>query len=342
MTSGWRVQVLFAPEGTGGSGEAASGAGESAGRASSSGASAAPSAPAAGGTAAPPAASSSPSGASSPQAESPDPFAILGDDSDSMLEIPAAALDVGAPPPAKEVVVPPVQAAEATPEPPAQQPPVAPAAVVPPSPSTSAPAVGAVSPHLDTTDPAAMATLLRQNEKALVDAIASTQFALSPEDVEAYETDPSKFAATMAAKTFVRVQTAMMNQLAQMLPRAIERHLAVTNVAKKNEEEFFAAWPQLDAAKHRETVMTYAKLYRAQNPGKSKAEMIQALGPVVMMAAGVPLAAVAPVAPNGGPVAHSGNGVRPPQPSPFVPAVGGPAAPPQQAEQNPWDILGQD
>jgi hypothetical protein len=184
-----------------------------------------------------------------------------------------------------------------------------------------------------------LAELFRQNEVALVDAIANQHFGLSQQDVEAIQTDPATFFPKAAARIYIKAMTQTMNQMAAMVPAMIDRHMRVSEAARGNEDEFFRSWPQI-GKEHKGLVLQYAKTYRQMNPSKPKADMIRELGPMVMMAAGIPMSAQAsPASPA---IVAPMNGVRPPQPSPFVPAVGGPAAAPQQTEDDPWGILGQD
>ena len=80
-------------------------------------------------------------------------------------------------------------------------------------------------------------------------------------------------------------------------------------------------------------------MYRQANPQATREQMIEELGPMVMIAAKVQPRPPGQQ-PNGGagaPMTRQATGGRPP--SPFKPAMGGPAAPPTPADDNPWQGL---
>lgn len=244
-----------------------------------------------------------------------------------------------------------VAAPTATPVPPVPQPPVGaeppkpavestapvtPAAQAAPSPQDASQTQG---PHLDPADPVSVAGQLAENESAIIDHLAGSMFKLTNEEVEALETDVVGTVPKLLAKAYVKAQHTMLSQMGRMIPQMIQRHAAVVERNTKNEGKFFARWPDLKADVHGTLVRTYGATYRAMHPQATLDEMIEHLGPMVMMAAkvvpstnpGQPVAAapLASVLPNG----------RPAQPAPFMPAVGGPGAPSTNEASNDWDVF---
>jgi len=255
---------------------------------------------------------------------------------------PVVAPAVGVPPAAAPVV--PAPAAPAAAQPPVVQP-AAPGDGGQP-PAATPPASGQ-SPALDLYDPAVLAQGILSNEQATIDHVAATMFALTPEEVQALETDTVGTVQRLCARTFVKTNANMLMQLSKLIPTMIQRGLEDTKRATTNEDSFYAAWPQLNKAQHRDIVNRYGVAFRQMNPNVSKEEMINLLGPLVMMAAKIPFTGTpAPVA--GGtaqPQVHPAAGsppaasVRPPPQSPFVPAVPGPAANGQAPELEPWEAM---
>jgi hypothetical protein len=162
-------------------------------------------------------------------------------------------------------------------------------------------------------------------------------FKLSQEDVEALETDAPAHIPKLLARVYHQAMVNMNSQLSRVIPAMIERREQVTkkNLASRN--KFYAAWPDLKPELHSEVVDRYARLYRQTNPSASFDQMVQELGPLVMIAAkvvpGQHLQQPATNGNGGQPVLTRPTG-RPP--SPFRPAMGGPASPPQQGAENPW------
>lgn len=163
-------------------------------------------------------------------------------------------------------------------------------------------------------DPASLATHLAENETAMVDHLATKMFALSKEDMEELETDVSKAVPKLLARTFVQMQKNMLQQMARLTPAMVQK---TTEAVKRNaeaREKFFKRWPALTPDKHGDTVDQYARTYRQMNPTASFEQMVEALGPIIMMAANV--------VPTPGPAAPAA----PPKPQPFVPASAGATA----------------
>lgn len=244
------------------------------------------------------------------------------------------------------VVTPPVAA---TPAPP-PVPPVPPAGVEPAKPATPAPAVpaepvtpaapapteptSAAAPQLDPFDPTALASALVKDEAAAVQHVADTIFKLSDEEIEALESNTAETVPKLLAKAFIKSQVNMLQQMGRLVPMMVTRHGVVMKRHAENEGKFYSRWPDIkaDNEQHKALVNQYAAVYRQMNPTSTLQEMIERLGPMVMMAANI-----VPTLPGAQPASTSPlapAGLRPPQPSPFQPAgpVGGGATPstPQQ------------
>ncbi len=282
--------------------------------------------------------STPPQAAPSAAPSEPQPFDfndILSGDAEvaPSIEIPAPtsapALAQPVAPPAAEVVAqPPVEPAPTA----APQPGVGPQAT-PPQPAAQAPAL------LDPADPQFLATAIAQHEGAMIDHVAQTMFALTPEDMEALNTDAVSVIPKLMARSFVRSQQNMLAQLSRSVPQMIERHMKSVQKNDENSSKFYTRWPSIEKAKHGELVNQLAHTYRGMNPQATLDQMIEQLGPIVMMTAKIqPSVAPAPAS-NGAAGAPASRG---PQPSPFQPAAAAAIAgtPPTEAEQNPWGILG--
>ena len=202
--------------------------------------------------------------------------------------------------------------AAATPQPAQAQPAQQPATTQP----TQQPSTGGqpATSVLDASDPASIAHHLNLHKDAAIAHIAEHMFKLSPEDVEALETDTVGTIPKLLSRTFVEMQSVMLGQMARLVPQIVQRHGTATAANAEAERAFYSMWPGLDQSKHGDLVRRYAVTYRQMHPQATREQMFSDLGPIVMMAA-----RVAPTAPS---VQRNS-----PKPSPFVPAGGGVAEP---------------
>jgi hypothetical protein len=324
------LSPLYAPEGGGGGDSSPAPA-----PASSPAAPAPSSADSSGGGSAP---ASSPSGAApSPAAESPtplpeDPFSGFGaeDNDDEPL---------GALPPAKEKPAPAKEAKPADKQsPPAEAPkPAAEQQAAPPEQKPAETGPQEATPQsLSPAEPAKIGAAMLADIESLANHLAQTpEFRLSDEDLEALNTDIATSVPKLLARTFIRAQATAMNQMERVVPAMVERYMRVTEARTKSEGKFYSRWNTLNREAHGELVNRFAATYRKMNPSANIDQMIEEIGPMVMMAAKVQPPAAA--APNG----SAPNGVRRPTSPPFQPAVGGPAAPPApNADASPWEGYG--
>ena len=279
----------------------------------------------------PPGAPGSTVGAEGAQ-EAPDFMSIFGEAPASPVETPPAIVPASTAAPA---AAPAPAATPAAVEPPvAAQPAGAGEGGQPPAGTPPASGQGAAAPVLDPYDPSGLATAILQNEQATIDHVAQTMFQLSQEDMQQLEADVGGTVPKLLAKAFVKTQVNSLMQLARIIPEMVKRSMENMKNHTQNEDSFYKAWPQIDRGnpQHVDLVKRYGITYRTMNPQVSKEQMIQDLGPLIMMAAKIPVGA--PVATNGTVPAQPQNGARsaPHQPSPFTPALAGAAATVQPQE----------
>lgn len=345
-----KFRPVFAAEGVGG--------GENASPAPSAPSSPAPSsapAPSGGGTS-PAALPSGPTGGSqSPVSAETAPPSGEAFDFESIFS-GSTEFEGGLPPskaPAPSPVSPPAE------QPPAEQPPAAipPAAAAPVPPSASpevAPAPGATAAPattapqaepqpIDPYDPAVMSQHLAQHEAAAIEFVANSQFKLTPEESEALEQDVIGTVPKLLAKVFVKSQQNVLAQLGRMIPVMIQRQNEAMKRNTANEDKFYSRWPDIKRDKHHENVVRYAAVYRQMHPNATLEQMIEDLGPMIMMANKIVPSMQAPGATSGQPARQPGalapgNGRSPP-PSPFVPAGAGPVTQQRAVAQEPWEAM---
>lgn len=216
---------------------------------------------------------------------------------------------------------PPVQPAAAKPEPAPASPSATPAPTEPTSPT---PAEPPSAPSLDPFDPGHLAQHLAQNEEKMVQHVADNLFKLSPKDVEELESNVVETIPKLLARSFVAAQKNFLMQMSQIIPTMIQRQGEVTKAHTEAENAFYSRWPDIKKDQHGELVLRYARVYGQMHPQSTRQERIEAVGPMVMMAAKIVPGAPAAVAKPSSPMVPTGASGRPPQPSPFVPA--GPSA----------------
>lgn len=330
------IQVLYAPDEAGAGGGTSGGGSTPSTPATPSPSSSSPS----GATPATPSESSgggaSPQVDTSPQPLPEDAFSGFGatddeegDDASTTSapqETPAAP---AAPTPPAQAQTPPAPPAAAVATPPAQTPTEQPAQ----------PGQEGVQPRLPTpAEPAAMGASILQNFDAMADHLATQpEFQLSEADIEAINTDLVGAIPKLGARIFLRAQASALSQMERVIPAMVQKYMKATEAQTKSKGAFYVRWPQIKEAEHGAVVDRIAATYRRENPNATRDEMIEAIGPYVMMAAKIaPSAAQQSSGSNGQhPAARRG----PPSP-PFTPAVGGPASIPEPTAEDPWTGYG--
>ena len=174
-----------------------------------------------------------------------------------------------------------------------------------------------------------------QNEAAFAEHLATTQFKLSPEMVQALadgqgETAVPKIVAG-AALWAVKAST---NILQKTIPSIIQREVArITQEQaqrKASEDKFFAKWPQLERDKHFADIQQISNAFYAANPKMSFDELVALTGAAVMAKHGIVAQAAVqtPMKPNEG--------------GSFVPAAGARVVGQQALQENPFAGLAGD
>jgi len=159
-------------------------------------------------------------------------------------------------------------------------------------------------------------------------------FQLSREDVEALESNAVEVIPKLLARSFVRSQQMLLEQMGRTVPAMLGKQVNDLRQNAAGEQKFYTRWPQLRP--HADLVRRLSVTYRQMNKQATLDQMIEELGPIVMMTAKVPMVAPAagqPQNPMQPQPARPANGVAPPQPSPFVPGMGGGGQSPQQAQE---------
>jgi hypothetical protein len=168
----------------------------------------------------------------------------------------------------------------------------------------------------------------------MVDVLSTQVFNLSPQEVEALETNVVEAIPRLMARVLVQAQKSMLTQMARIMPAAIQRHNVTTNAAMSAEDQFYRAVPSLDRTKHGQLVYAYGRMFRQMYPTATLQDLIAHVGPMVMASAGIQPGQQTPqrgVATNG----------RQPPPSPFTPAGGhaGPASRGSPMELSPVEAM---
>lgn len=191
--------------------------------------------------------------------------------------------------------------------------------------------------QLDPYDPGAIAQALQQNEAQAIQHVADTLFKLSAEEIEALETDTVSAVPKLLAKGFVKGQLNLLQQMSRLIPAMLQKQTAVMQRHAQHEDKFYAAWPDLKKDLHGPTVMKYATVYRQLHPQATTQEMIDAVGPMVMMAAKVTPGSAQKPQVQQSPLAVNGRA----QPTPFMPAgpMAGGASPQQMVELSPVEAI---
>jgi len=192
-------------------------------------------------------------------------------------------------------------------------------------------------PYIDPYDPAMLGQHLAQNEAQAMELVAQHLFQLSPEEREALDQDVIATIPKLLAKVFVKSQQNVLQQMGRMIPMMMQRHLESVRRNTSNEDKFYSRWPDIDRTAHGPTVLKYAAVYRQMHPNASLEQMVEDLGPMIMMAQKIVPNSTA----KGQPArqAPAGANGRSPQPSPFVPAGGGTTAAPRHVEVEPWEAM---
>lgn len=279
------------------------------------------------------------------------------------------------PPPAPEVPPPvtpaapgpaaasPAQTPTAPVQPPAPTPAAAPVPAAPPvappvrSPDPQAAPAVAQPPQGAPVDPtqifARIQAEVAKNEPAFVQALAEHVYKMTPEQLNALQTEPEKVLPDLAAKVHVQVVNSLTRMFAEQMPVYVHGMLNAKSAADRDENDFYGAHPHLrrDNPAHVNTVLQAARAFRTLNPHSPKSEFVKWVGAMASMQLGIAngQGGAAPPAPNGqvaAPHVPQAPAVVTPGPivrqtgAAFVPAGAHNAPPaPRAPDPNPWARL---
>ena len=230
------------------------------------------------------------------------------------------------PKPEGEVAPTPAPVAEPGPEP---TPVVEPVQEAPPTPAEPAPVATPAVPQQTPEEQAAAYTKYRTD----AEAVLSTQhYALSEEMANALEEDASKVIPQLMSKVYMDAMTGAINHVMKNMPQLVESAMGARDAKSKQESAFFTSWPQLDAVKHRDTIVNLGQAYRQVHPNAPAEQFIRDVGAqavvALQLAAPGAITKVDPNAPPSTPVA-----------APFVPAGSSSPGSSSPAPQNKFEQL---
>lgn len=273
---------------------------------------------------------------------------------DGGAELPSQDSTVAALTPAATSVPPSPASAEgatqaAAPATPAQ--PVVPAAAAASVPPAATPAPQQTAPDAQASpatnasvasDPDGLLAQLGEHREGVLDALANSgRFALSQDEATALETDPAKAFPRLAAKIFYEANNAMLSHISSFVPAMVSRHLQAVKLQTEAETAFYGQFPGLSKDKHAADVMSFAKVFKAQNPQISRADLFASIGAAVMAKHGI-LPGATPQPNGSGAPAPASVQVQPSVTPPFVPAAGGASVRMTPIEDSPFAGLAQD
>lgn len=215
----------------------------------------------------------------------------------------------------KEVTPPKAEAKPVEPTPPVVSPtssadpaPVAPAAVVPPAPVvTPEPVAPATPPQVYATPEE-----IKAARGKAVDELAK-RYTLSEDEADELVRSPETAYPKFAAKLFMDVFEAVAVNMQKTMPSMIQQVNDTQSNQQKAENAFYSANPQLDRAKHADTVNRIANVYVQLNPKATKEQIFKDVGVQAMYMLGInpvaPTAAsAAPAVPSTPPYTPAGAG----------------------------------
>ena len=162
---------------------------------------------------------------------------------------------------------------------------------------------------------------------------------MTPQELEALETNVGGEVPRLLAKAAVYMQTQVLTQMGRIIPMMMQRHSEVQARHSKNVNSFYEAWPSIDKTKHDQKVREIASTFRQLNPGVPTDKMIETIGPFILMQLGLPLVQMTragqSVVPAQQPSRPNGS-----QPTHFVPAAPGAVMVHQSPVDDPFAYMG--
>ena len=248
-------------------------------------------------------------------------FAGLGNDFDPSTQIPETLVPAAAAP---TVQAPPQAAPTAPVAPVAQAPQASPAGQQAPQ---ELPA-GNQSTEAQPVTIDSVLQAIQTGGQALADQVIPA-FAISPEQMEALNTDVQTEIPKLLASTYLRAVSTSMEYMKILIPTMIQQYNMDTQLHTDAEKEFFGKFKTLERNAHGNDIKSYAAAFAQQNPGINRQQLFDLVGTAVMAKYGLVSQPTAPA---------------PARPQAFSPAVGSaPIVAQSTIEQaNPFAGMGMD
>jgi hypothetical protein len=112
-------------------------------------------------------------------------------------------------------------------------------------------------------------------------------FVLSEEDAAALDEQPSKAIPKLAGQMMYDTMLSTYNAVLTALPTVVQAQMASARKAEAAQEQFYAAWPDLNNEKARPAVSAAVHAYRAANPRAGLQEVIKQSGVMAMLNLGL-------------------------------------------------------
>ncbi len=229
--------------------------------------------------------------------------------------------------PAPQAVVP--TPAEPVPAPapvePAPEP--APVTAEPPAPVEPQPVQQPQAPQQTTEEAQAAYAKYRGEAEAV---LAKEHYAISPEMAENLDENAAIVIPQLMSKVYMDAVSGAISHVLNQMPALVEGAIMARETRSSQETQFFTAWPQLDPAQHRATVVSLGQAYRQVHPSASVEQFTRDVGAQAIVALQLMPQAVAP--PAQAPAQE-------PTPVPFRPAGSSPPASSPSSPTNRFESL---
>lgn len=123
------------------------------------------------------------------------------------------------------------------------------------------------------------------NQTALSDWAAQNLFKLSPEDIQALDTNAADIIPRLMGRAYTHAMQSAVNLIKNLVPEMVNSGMAAqqTRAQRASEalNEFYQSNPHLSADQHGAAVDRWARSFRAMNPAASRQEAIAFVGKAV-------------------------------------------------------------
>ena len=165
--------------------------------------------------------------------------------------------------------------------------------------------------------------------------LAQRHYALTEEQAQELDDNPSKAIPKLAARLHMEVLQQATAAAMRLVPQLMQEAQSIQSVRTERETEFFQEWPELQ--KHRDDVVRFGNAYLSMNPNATFEDFKRDVGAQVAVARRVDLSARQQQA-----AAAAGNGAMAPAPAPKpLAARSAGSAPAPSKPTNPFEALDQ-